>query len=70
MNNKILAFSLLFGLVAATGCAVHEGHEKHVNQPTIGAELIDLQMAFDKGAISEQEHQKLKDQLEYKRNKQ
>lgn len=63
MNNKILAFSLLFGLLTATGCAVHEGHEKHVSQPTLGAELTDLKKAMDSGAITEQEYRELKNQL-------
>lgn len=63
MNNKILTVPLLIGLLTVTGCAVHEGHEKHVNQPTLGAELTDLKKALDSGAISEQEYLKLKNQL-------
>lgn len=57
-----LAATVLLGVVA-TGCAVHEGHEKHVNQPTLGAELRDLQKALDADAISEQEYSQLKAQI-------
>jgi len=63
MYKKISLSFILIGILAASGCAVHQGHEKHVNQPTLGAELMDLKMALDKDAISEEEYQKLKRQL-------
>lgn len=63
MSHKILTVTLLIGLLTVTGCAFHEGHEKHMNPPTLGTELTDLQKAFDSGAITEQEYLELKDQL-------
>lgn len=70
MYKKILLPFILIGTLAATGCAVHQGHEKHVTSPTLGAELVDLKMALDKGAISKEEYQKIKRQLEHRLERQ
>ncbi|WP_157960414.1 SHOCT domain-containing protein [Marinimicrobium alkaliphilum] len=63
MNNKIILASLLASSLAMGGCFFHGGSHEHVNLPTLGQELTDLQVAFDKGAISQQEYEREKARL-------
>ncbi|MDQ2076824.1 hypothetical protein [Marinimicrobium sp. ABcell2] len=62
-TSRIRLAALLLLCAAATGCAIHEGDERHVNPPTLGAELTDLQAALDEGVITEQEHAEIKRRL-------
>ena len=59
--------SILSGLLlmaGLAGCALFNKTElHHTRTTTIGKELVDLQEARDKGAISEEEHNKLKKAL-------
>lgn len=66
MYQKISLPLILIGVLTTSGCAVHQGDEKHINQPTLGAELMDLKLALDNDAISEEEYQNIKRQLEHR----
>ena len=58
----ILAAVIL--MIAISGCAMgNKGTMHYSRTTTIGQELIDLKEAKDKGALSEQEYNKAKEQL-------
>ncbi len=58
----ILAAVIL--MIAISGCAMgNKGTVHYSRTTTIGQELIDLKEAKDKGALSEQEYNKAKEQL-------
>ncbi len=59
---KFVAVAIVIATASFTGCvAVGSNHE--TNPPTLGHELIDLQSAFDKGAISLEEYEQGKSRL-------
>ena len=57
----LLALVLLTTLVSCI--AVGSGGEKVEQMPTVGQELIDLKLAGDEGAISEQEYKEIKEKI-------
>lgn len=57
MNTIALVLLVLFTVNA---CVFHGGNPKHINTTTVGQELIDLQLALEKGAITEAEYQAIK----------
>ncbi|MDQ2076825.1 SHOCT domain-containing protein [Marinimicrobium sp. ABcell2] len=63
MNNKIKAASFLALSLTMAGCMYHGGTQETIHQPTLGQELLDLQSALDKGAISQQEYARKKERL-------
>ncbi len=63
MNNKIIPVLLLASSLTLGGCFFHGGTQEHINSPTLGQELTDLQSALDDGAISQQEYTRKKEQL-------
>ncbi len=64
-NGKIMKVVLgLFAAACLSGCAMFNSAKVQQNRTTtIGQELIDLQEARDKGAVSEEEYNKLKDEI-------
>lgn len=62
MNATIMFIPLVLTLVIS-GCAIHEGHERHLNPPTLGSELIELQKAHEQGALDDLEYRELRQEL-------
>ncbi|MFH1035076.1 MAG: hypothetical protein V1806_11265 [Pseudomonadota bacterium] len=60
----ILGLWLLAGLLGVAGCG-GGGAQTHVESKstTLGRELMDLQEAYKKGALSDQEYQAQRDKL-------
>lgn len=65
---KILRITMLsglaLGLLWAAGCAMFNDTDlTYTRTTTLGRELMDLQAARDKGAITEEEYQQLKQKM-------
>jgi hypothetical protein len=64
MNVRLAASTLVLGTTLAaaslgmTGCVA--GNSTRIQSPTVGRQLIDLQEAYEKGAITEAEYEKQK----------
>lgn len=69
MNKKTITAVLLASSLTLVGCYFHGGTQEHVSANTLGHELTDLKLALDKGAISEQEYERKKENLINSRNK-
>jgi hypothetical protein len=57
----LLALALLTTLLSCI--AVGSGGKTVEQKPTVGQELIDLKLARDEGAISEQEYKEMKEKI-------
>ena len=62
--KKINRIVLGLFLLAATlsGCAIGSGRTE-ITKPTLGQELMELKNAKERGAISEQEYEEMKEKL-------
>lgn len=60
---KPLKSLLILGTLCLAGCAWSIGGRSETIQPTVGRQLIDLQTAYENGAINEQEYERKKRQL-------
>ena len=60
---RALKLSLLAGALCLAGCAWSIGGRSETVQPTVGRQLMDLQTAHERGAITEQEYERKKKQL-------
>ena len=64
MNARLAASTLVLGTMLAvaslgmTGCVA--GTSTRIESPTLGKQLVDLQEAYAKGAITEAEYEKQK----------
>jgi hypothetical protein len=67
MSQRIVLFraSVLAALLAAAGGCWNDPRNTsvHFGDVSVGQQLIDLQTALEQGAISEMEHQQLKDAI-------
>lgn len=59
----VVALSTMFVLSGCVGLQAGGGTKTQVQKPTLGQQLIDLQAARDRGAISPDEYQAQKDKL-------
>ena len=62
--TRVLFSLALFVVLSISGC-IAIGGKSETNPPTLGKQLIDLKVAYDQGAITEDEYEQAKNQLIY-----
>jgi hypothetical protein len=63
MKTLLLAASLVVVLVSLGGCAISIGTKSDAPPPTLGQQLIDLNKALQKEAITQEDYERAKDRL-------
>ena len=64
MKRIVGILAVIILVSGITGCAIENKGTMHYNRTTtIGKELLDLKEAKDKGALSEEEYNKVKEDL-------